>query len=65
MPSLRLQYHSRTVPMRDLQYAEPLDLEVPEGTTVQILDVTPIGQEYRIQFVEIIPGDRRSTRSRT
>ena len=54
MPTLRLQYESRTVPMRDLKYAEPLDLNVPEGTQVQILDVTPIGQEYRIQYVLVI-----------
>ena len=63
MPSLRLQYHSRTVPMRDLQYADPLDIEVPEGSTVQVLDVTPVGQEYRIQFVVATPGGRRIVRS--
>ena len=58
MPTLRLQYETRTVPMRDLQYAEPLDLDVPEGTTVQVLDVTAVGTDYRIQYVLVIPGER-------
>ena len=61
MPRLRLQYDKRSVPMRDLQYAEPLDINVPEGASITVLGVTPIAQEYRIDYVVVSPAPDEET----